>query len=107
MTHLYDAPCEPAQPGEDPLTAGEVNHLLSQLADWELLDGVRIRRRWQFPNFQLALEFVNRVGHLAEEAGHHPDISLGWGRVEVELTTHDIGGLHRADFVLAARIDRI
>ena len=107
MTNLHDAQCVPAKPGDAPLSSEDAERLLSELDEWELLDAVKIRRRWVFPDFQSALDFVNRVGQLAEEACHHPDIALGWGRVEVELTTHDIGGLHRADFVLAARIDQI
>ncbi|MGD8430181.1 MAG: 4a-hydroxytetrahydrobiopterin dehydratase, partial [Ectothiorhodospiraceae bacterium] len=60
---------------------------------------------YKFKNFAQALEFVNKVGELAEGEGHHPEVSFGWGHAEVEIWTHKIGGLHQNDFILAAKID--
>jgi len=104
---LHHAECLPAKPGEAPLPIAEADSLLEHLDQWTIQAGKYLRKAWAFSDFQSALNFVNAIGHLAESVGHHPDIALGWGRVEVELTTHDIGGLHRADFILAARIDLI
>jgi 4a-hydroxytetrahydrobiopterin dehydratase len=69
--------------------------------------GHHLRRTWSFPDFVTALAFVDRIGAEAERQGHHPDIELGWGRVVVSIHTHKVDGLTEADFVLAARIDRL
>src|SRR5215217_3304704 len=69
--------------------------------------GAPLRRHFRFKNFREALHFVNKVGELAEEQGHHPDIYLGWGRVEVLVWTHKINGLTESDFVFAAKVDRL
>jgi 4a-hydroxytetrahydrobiopterin dehydratase len=74
---------------------------------WSILHSSRLRATFRFSDFAQALEFVNAVGALAEEQNHHPDLELSWGRVVVELTTHDAGGLTQKDFTLAAKIDRI
>jgi 4a-hydroxytetrahydrobiopterin dehydratase len=66
-----------------------------------------LRRVFRFKNFREALEFVNEVGELAEEQGHHPDISFGWGRVEVTVWTHKIDGLTESDFIFAAKVDTL
>lgn len=87
----------------DPRTA---ENLLEQLDNW-VIEGNAIVRRLPFKNFVDALAWVNRAGAIAEEAGHHPDITFGWGYVEVKLTTHSIGGLSRNDFILAAKIDKM
>lgn len=71
------------------------------------MDGHHLRREFRFRNFREALDFVNRVGELAEEQGHHPDINLSWGRVGVEIFTHKINGLTESDFILAAKVDEI
>ena len=74
---------------------------------WQVVDGHHLQKVFPFPDFVTALDFTNRVGELAEQEGHHPDICLSWGRVEVEIFTHKIDGLTESDFVLAARIDRL
>jgi len=66
-----------------------------------------LRREYKFPDFATALEFVNRVGALAEEQGHHPDILLAWGKAEITLWTHKVDGLTESDFIMAAKIDRL
>jgi 4a-hydroxytetrahydrobiopterin dehydratase len=66
-----------------------------------------LRKAFSFPDFVTALRFTNQVGELAEAEGHHPDIRLTWGRVEIEIFTHKIDGLTESDFILAARIDRL
>ena len=66
-----------------------------------------ITKTFGFPNFRQALGFVNRVGEVAEEQGHHPDIYLSWGKVEIKLWTHKIDGLTESDFIMAAKIDKL
>lgn len=87
-----------------PLSHEEAQALLTQLPGWELAaDGKSLRRRIEFRNFRDALAFVNKLGEIAEAAKHHPDIAFGWGYAEIVYTTHSLGGLHRNDFILAAR----
>lgn len=74
---------------------------------WSVVDGHHLVRRYSFPDFVTALEFTKSVGAVAEEQGHHPDIMLAWGRVEIKLWTHAINGLSENDFILAAKIDRL
>ena len=82
--------------------------LLRQLNNWKLAhDFKHISKEFTFKNFADALAFVDKIGALAEEEGHHPDITLAWGKVGVTLTTHAIGGLSQNDFILAAKIDKI
>lgn len=88
------------------LTDGELNAALSELDGWKV-DGKCLRRRWTFENFAASLAFVNRVGVLAEDADHHPDIKFGWGYAELLLTTHDRGGITDVDIALAAKIGLI
>ena len=76
------------------------------LPDWKRRDDSRLAKTFLFPDFAAALAFVNRVGEIAEEQGHHPDIHLAWGRVNVETWTHDAGAITEKDFRLAAAIDR-
>jgi 4a-hydroxytetrahydrobiopterin dehydratase len=78
-----------------------------ELAGWELVNGHHLHKAWKFPDFQKALDFVNRIGALAEQQNHHPDLKLGWGRVEVELYTHTANGVSDKDYKLAAAIDQL
>lgn len=88
------------------LSAEDANSHLRTLPDWKIVSGELVRT-FQFKNFLGALAFVNRVGELAEEAGHHPDIDIRYNRVRLGLTTHDAGGLTSKDFDLAARADKV
>lgn len=98
--------CVPCEGGITPLTAAEAQALLPQVPGWECADGGRaIRRRFRFRNFRQSLAFVNQVGEIAESEGHHPDITFGWGYADIRLTTHAIDGLHRNDFIIAAKIN--
>jgi 4a-hydroxytetrahydrobiopterin dehydratase len=90
-----------------PLSTGEIAVLAAQLRDWEVVAGRHLKKPFKFRDFRSALEFVNRVGELAEAEGHHPDITLGWGKAEITLWTHAAGGLTENDFILAAKIDRL
>ncbi len=108
MSKLALRRCEPCRSGVPPLGDSEIQPLREQLhADWEIVEGHHLRREFRFPNFRQALGYTNRVGEMAEEQGHHPDLYLAWGKVRVEIWTHKIDGLHEADFVFAARCDAL
>ena len=97
--------CEACTGATPAVEGAELDALRAQLSpDWEV-DGVRLRRRMRFPDFAAAFSFATRVALIAEGEGHHPDMAVGWGRLEIELTTHAVKGLTRNDFILAARID--
>jgi 4a-hydroxytetrahydrobiopterin dehydratase len=88
------------------LSADQLQQRAAQLPDWKIVDRRHLARTFRFPDFLQALAFVNRVGAVAEQQGHHPDLHLSWGRVDVETWTHDAGGVTEQDFLLAAKIDR-
>jgi 4a-hydroxytetrahydrobiopterin dehydratase len=88
------------------LESGEIARRLSELKGWSEDEG-KLKRRYKFGNFTESLEFVNKVGALAEAADHHPDIRFGWGYADIEITTHDRGGVTDFDFALAKKIDEI
>lgn len=88
------------------LTEEEIEKSLADLNGWKVV-GVKLNKRFEFENFAQALDFVNRAGEFAEKRDHHPDIKLGWGYAEFDITTHDTGGLTHNDFDLALEIDGI
>lgn len=105
-SRLSDKECVPCHGGMPTLPEERVDALLRELdAGWEVVDGHHLQKSFGFPDFAAALDFVNRVGELAESEGHHPDLHLSWGRVEVEIWTHAVDGLTENDFVLAAKIE--
>jgi 4a-hydroxytetrahydrobiopterin dehydratase len=99
--------CVPCRGGVPPLAGEELQRFTSQLPDWKLTNGHDITKTYVFPDFKTALDFVNRVGAVAEAEGHHPDLALSWGRVDVKTYTHKIDGLTESDFILAAKIDQV
>lgn len=100
--------CIPCRTGTAALEKAEANALMADIPGWEMAeDGRSLRREYSFRNFKEALAFVNAVGEQAEKERHHPDIALGWGYVRLVLTTHAAGGLHRNDFILAAKINNL
>lgn len=118
MDELADRDCVPCRGGMPPLDAAAIAPLLAQLDGWELwyagadhphpkapVHGA-LRKRYRLPDFAAALELVNRIGAIAEQQNHHPDLGLAWGRVDVEIWTHKIAGLTESDFVFAAKCDR-
>jgi 4a-hydroxytetrahydrobiopterin dehydratase len=110
MSSLADKTCVPCRGGVPPLTGKDLADIHSQLpesAQWNIVNEHHIGRTFKFPDFKSALAFVNRVGQLAEEQGHHPDILLAWGKVEITTWTHAVNGLTESDFILAAKIDRL
>jgi 4a-hydroxytetrahydrobiopterin dehydratase len=105
---LADRVCEPCQGGVPPLEETAAITLLSELGGgWTINDSGHLERLYTFDNFIQAMNFANQVGDVAEEAGHHPDLHIGWGRCGLEIWTHKINGLAEADFVLAAKAKRI
>ena len=99
--------CVPCRGGVPPLTRAEFEPLLEQLgADWTVADDHHLTKSYKFPNFAAALAFTNRVGAIAEEQGHHPNIELAWGRVGLTIWTHAIDGLTESDFILAAKVEK-
>lgn len=107
MSELSSKQCVPCRGGVPPLQGDEIQRLLSQLSGWEVVREHHLKKNYGFSNFAEALKFVNRVGELAEEQGHHPDICFGWGKVEVTIWTHKIDGLTESDFILGAKIDAL
>lgn len=104
---LADKNCVPCRGGIPPLKGRELEVLQQNLPFWAVVNEHHLRREFRFADFKQALAFVNRVGEIAEQEGHHPDIFLAWGRVEITVWTHKIDGLTESDFILAAKIDRI
>ncbi len=110
MTDLTAKTCVPCRGGVPTLTDSQMSEISPQVPQWKVreVEGVkRLRRDFEFPDFASAMKFAVRVGDLAEEEQHHPDLHVAWGKVGVEIWTHKIRGLHENDFILAAKIDRL
>jgi len=105
MARLAERTCVPCKGGVPPLTPEQIRPLLAQLDGWKVVDNHHLEKRHDVADFAQALELVNRIGAIAEEQGHHPDLYLAWGRVEVKMWTHKINGLTESDFILAAKCD--
>ena len=105
---LASRECIPCKGGIPPLKGEKLEELHQALGgDWDVVRGHHLEKSFKFPDFKTALAFTNRIGELAEEVGHHPDIHLSWGRVRVTVWTHKIDGLAEADFVFAAKVDAL
>jgi 4a-hydroxytetrahydrobiopterin dehydratase len=110
MSELLTEKCTACRRDSPQVTETDIAELQPQLPQWTLEEheGMkRLQRAFRFRNFAEALRFTNRVGALAEDEGHHPAILTEWGRVTVTLWTHKIRGLHRNDFIMAAKIDSL
>jgi 4a-hydroxytetrahydrobiopterin dehydratase len=100
--------CEPCKGGVPPLERAEAERYLKDVPGWSLDEEARrISRTFKFKDFAAAQAFAVKVGAIAEEEGHHPTISYGWGFCTIEIWTHKIDGLHENDFILAAKIDAL
>lgn len=104
---LANQHCVPCRGGVPPLSGEALDTLANQLKTWTVVEGHHLQRRFEFPDFLQALDFTNKIGAVAESEGHHPDILLAWGKVEISIWTHKIDGLTESDFVLAAKIDHV
>src|SRR5450759_3217883 len=104
---LADQTCVPCRGGTAALHGDALKPLCAELQEWDVPNGHHLFRVFRFPDFKQALDFVNRVGAVAEEQGHHPDILLAWGKAEITLWTHKIDGLTESDFIMAAKIDKL
>jgi 4a-hydroxytetrahydrobiopterin dehydratase len=107
MSDLASKTCVPCRGGVPPLAGKELEDLAKQVPQWKVVDAHHISREFKFQDFRQALTFVNKVGEIAEEQGHHPDILLTWGKASVTTWTHKINGLTESDFILAAKIDKL
>lgn len=108
VTGLSSKKCLPCEGGLLPLTPPEIATLLKQLNGWHVLNNIKIEKNYQFKDFQEALVFINKVGTIAEQENHHPDILLhSWNKVKITLWTHAIQGLSKNDFIVAAKVDEI
>ncbi len=110
MTELTQLKCTACHEGAPTVTEAEIAELHPQIPDWQIVerDGIkRLEKVYKFDNFVDALAFTNKVGELAEEEGHHPAILTEWGKVTVTWWTHKIRGLHRNDFIMAAKTDQL
>jgi len=108
-TDLRAKHCLPCEGGIPKLTPAEVQEHLAAVPQWKLsADGQRIRREWRVKDFATALDYFNRIGEIAEQEDHHPDLHLtGYRQVAIEIATHAVGGLTQNDFILAAKIDTL
>ena len=105
MSELSSKKCVPCKGGVPPLKGEALQTLQKQVEGWNVVEEHHLLKSFKFPDFRKALDFVNRVGEIAEEQGHHPAIYLTWGKVEITIYTHKINGLTESDFLLAAKID--
>lgn len=108
MSDLAKKECVPCTGGVPPLKGEAVEEFLQKLdGNWRVIEEHHLEKEFSFKDFKEALAFVNKVGSVAEEQGHHPDISLAWGKVNITIWTHKINGLTESDFILAAKIDAL
>ena len=104
---LANKTCVPCKGGIPALKGAHLQNLHEEIPDWNIINEHHLKKSYRFSNFRESQEFVNRVGDLAEEQGHHPDICFGWGNAEISIWTHKIDGLTESDFILAAKIDKL
>jgi 4a-hydroxytetrahydrobiopterin dehydratase len=106
MNDLNQKHCVPCEGGVDPLSESEIENYKAQLNnEWSVIDNTKLRRQFRFETFLEAIEFVNKIAPIAEREQHHPDIYVFFNKVQIELFTHAIGGLHENDFIMASKID--
>jgi 4a-hydroxytetrahydrobiopterin dehydratase len=104
--NLAEQKCEPCEKGGKALEGNELTNLERELGhDWKVVNGHHLEKLFKFKDFVEALDVTNRIGAIAEQQNHHPDIYLTWGKVRVEIFTHTVNGLAKNDFILAAKIE--
>ena len=104
---LAEKHCVPCRGGVPALKGEELEKMKGQVSGWQVMEEHHLTKSFPFPDFQTALHFVNRIGAIAEAEGHHPDLMLSWGKVDVKIWTHKIDGLTESDFILAAKINNL
>ena len=102
---LASRECVPCKGGTPPLSEEKIQPLLGELNGWTVQQEYHLTKSFDFPDFVKALACVNRIGEIAEQQGHHPDLYLAWGKVKMEVWTHKIHGLTESDFIFAAKVD--
>jgi 4a-hydroxytetrahydrobiopterin dehydratase len=111
MSNLKDKKCVPCEGGVIPFDISEIHKYQKKVDGWDVSKDNKqnffLNKRFNFSNFIESQEFINKVGEISENEGHHPDISFGWGYAEIKITTHAIEGLSENDFILAAKIDQL
>jgi 4a-hydroxytetrahydrobiopterin dehydratase len=110
MTKLSQQKCQACQKNSPSVTPEEIEQLKPQIPDWKIIEvngELRLERAYKFPDFKSAIAFTNLVGDAAEAEGHHPALLTEWGKVTVTWWTHAISGLHKNDFIMAAKTDEI
>ena len=111
MSDLFEKKCVPCEGGVPPLDISEIHKYQKKVDGWEIIKGNTniyfLEKKFKFKNFAESQKFVNDVGKISEEEGHHPEILFGWGYAKINITTHAIEGLSENDFILAAKIDKI
>ena len=108
MSDVLQKHCVPCEKDTVPLFKPRAEELMKEIPSWSLsADAKKISKKFTFKDFVDAMQFANEITSIAEAEGHHPDLWIGWGRVEIELSTHSIGGLSENDFILAAKIDQL
>ena len=106
--NLSTQKCVPCEVGGEPMKADEIALYIKDVPHWKVsVDNKKISRRFKFKDFKEALLFVNKIGVIAEEQGHHPDITFTYGEATIEFTTHNFKGLSPNDFIMAAKVDKI
>ena len=110
MSELLNKKCIPCEGGVTPFDISEIHKYQKKVDGWDIIKNKKniffLEKKFTFKNFIESLNFINEVGKISEEEGHHPEISFGWGYAKINITTHAIEGLSENDFILAAKIDR-
>ena len=111
MSDLLDKKCVPCEGGVRAFDISEIYKYQKKVDGWKIIQNDKkvylLEKKFEFKNFLESQKFVNEVGKVSEEEGHHPDIIFGWGYAKINITTHAIEGLSENDFILAAKIDRV
>ena len=111
MNDLLKKKCVPCEGGVLPFNISEIHKNKKKVDGWEVIKDKKniffLNKKFLFKNFLKSQNFINKVGEISENEGHHPDISFGWGYAEIKITTHAIEGLSENDFILAAKIDQV
>ncbi len=111
MSELFEKKCAPCEGGVPALDISEIHKYQKKINGWDVIKNDKniyfLEKKFKFKNFVESQKFVNQVGRISEEEGHHPEILFGWGYAKINISTHAIEGLSENDFILASKIDKI